>query len=40
MKARVAIDTFWQHLEQVLQEYCEAATDDRRHGDAYMPVHS
>lgn len=31
-------DTFWLHLEQVLQDYCEAAADDRRHGEARMPV--
>ena len=31
-------DTFWSYLEIVLQDYCEAAADDRRHGDAHLPV--
>ena len=31
-------DTFWSYLEIVLQDYCEGAANDRRHGDAHMPV--
>lgn len=30
-------DSFWQYLEQVLQEY-RAAAVDRRHGNAFMPI--
>lgn len=35
---RSNFDVFWSFVEQVLQDYGDAAADDRRQGVAHMPL--